>query len=149
MEELEKSEKGQLSSDGTISYGLEDPYDTTLTKWTGTILGPSNTTHASRLYTVRLVCGNEYPEKPPVVHFLSLINAAFVNIQTGQVIPSGLRCLSNWRPDYTMETILLEIRKYLIVFIESITLKHCRELGNSENKRLEQPPEGTMFPVNS
>ena len=39
-DQLEKGEKGL--GDGTCSYGLADGDDITMTKWNGTIIGPSN-----------------------------------------------------------------------------------------------------------
>lgn len=63
LEELEKGEKGNLSSDGSISYGLEDPtHDTMLNAWLATILGPVNVNPTLPiqyiLYTVyvRVIC---------------------------------------------------------------------------------------------
>ena len=41
LEELEKAEKG--NTDMTISYGLIDSYDTSLTDWQCTIIGPQVT----------------------------------------------------------------------------------------------------------
>ncbi|KAI1307376.1 E2 ubiquitin-conjugating protein mms2 [Mortierella claussenii] len=128
MEELEKGEKG--IGDGTCSYGLSDGDDMTMSNWNGTILGPGHTVHENRIYSLKLHCGAEYPDVPPVVSFLSRVNLPCVNQSTGRVDPSKLNCLSNWKRTYGLETVLTDLR---------------REMASPSNRKLPQPAEGSTF----
>jgi len=82
------------------------------------------------------------------VKFTSKINMSCVNQQTGavssvllshnivliiavKVDPAKFHPLSNWQNKYSIETVLVELRK---------------EMTSSSNKKLPQPPEGAMFP---
>jgi len=127
LEELEKGEKG--IGDGTVSYGMDDADDMLMRNWTGTIIGPTNTVHDGRIYTLKLLCDLGYPDQPPNVRFQSRINMDCVG-PTGVVDPSRFPVLGQWRREYTMETILVELR---------------RQMATHNNRKLQQPPEGTTY----
>ncbi|BFZ64821.1 E2 ubiquitin-conjugating protein mms2 [Saitoella coloradoensis] len=128
LEELEKGEKG--IGDGSCSYGLADGEDMTMSNWNGTILGPPHSTHENRIYSLRLHCSPSYPDTPPTISFISRINLPCVNASSGHVDPSRLGVLANWRSEYTLETVLTELR---------------REMGSGANRKLGQPAEGSEF----
>ncbi|KAL7772010.1 hypothetical protein CFE70_001963 [Pyrenophora teres f. teres 0-1] len=104
LEELEKGEKGL-----------------------GAVL---QSVHENRIYSVSIHCGPDYPDTPPEIKFTSKINLPCVNPQNGKVDASKLPCLAQWKRDFTMETILIELRRYMAL---------------PQNKKLPQPPEGTTF----
>ncbi|OBA16318.1 uncharacterized protein OGAPODRAFT_16070 [Ogataea polymorpha] len=128
LEELEKGEKG-LGAE-SCSYGLQDLDDITMTHWNGTILGPPNSSHENRIYSLTIECGPEYPEKPPIVRFISKINLPCVDQNTGLVLASKFPTLSSWKRTYSMEILLLELRK---------------EMASGANRKLPQPSEGETF----
>jgi ubiquitin-conjugating enzyme E2 variant len=128
LEELEKGEKG--IGDGSCSYGLDNSDDIMMSDWNGTIIGPGHTVHENRIYSLKIYCGEQYPDKPPAVQFLSRVNLPFVSQVDGKVDPSKLSVLTNWNRNNSMETILVEIR---------------REMANFNNRKLPQPPEGSTF----
>nr|VDC70901.1 unnamed protein product [Brassica rapa] len=155
LEELERGEKG--IGDGTVSYGMDDGDDIYMRSWTGTIIAPHNlfslalwflfllvltdiyfffifffdqTVHEGRIYQLKLFCDKDYPEKPPTVRFHSRINMTCVNHETGVVDPKKFGLLANWQREYTMEDILVQLKK---------------EMAASHNRKLVQPPEGTSF----
>lgn len=72
LEELEKGEKGL--GDGACSYGLVDADDMMMSTWNGTIIGPAQSTHENRIYSLRIYCGPSYPDTPPTVHFITRVN---------------------------------------------------------------------------
>jgi ubiquitin-conjugating enzyme E2 variant len=127
LDELEKGEKG--FGDGTVSYGLEQADDLTLTKWMGTILGPPGTVHDGRIYSLRIVCGDRYPMAPPSVQFITRINLSCV-LSNGVVDSKNFPLFQRWSPERTIEHVLVELK---------------REMASPSNRKLAQPAEGTTY----
>eukprot|EP01024_Parvocaulis_polyphysoides_P017015 TRINITY_DN17520_c1_g1_i3.p2 TRINITY_DN17520_c1_g1~~TRINITY_DN17520_c1_g1_i3.p2 ORF type:complete len:159 (-),score=15.05 TRINITY_DN17520_c1_g1_i3:482-901(-) len=127
LEELEKGEKG--IGDGSVSYGMEDSDDIMMRHWTGTIIGPPNTVFDGRIYSLRILCDMDYPDQPPKVQFVSRVNMSCV-LQNGEIDAHHFPLIGNWNRQYSIETVLTELRK---------------EMASHHNRKLQQPPEGSMF----
>lgn len=87
LEELDQGEKVTGGGDGNVSFGLDNSDDMLMRYWAGAIVGPANvsyvlvfriwvdpqsheqrfvmlqTVHDGRIYTVKLYCDQNYPEK--------------------------------------------------------------------------------------
>ena len=70
------------------------------------------TVHENRIYSLKITCGTSYPDAPPTVQFISRVNLPFVNQLNGGVDPHKLPVLANWNRNHSIETVLVEIRRY-------------------------------------
>lgn len=101
-----------------------------MTNWNATILGPASSGYENRIYSLRLVCDEKYPQVPPQIWFLTQINLPCVDARDGRVLPSQFPPLAHWSSEYTMESLLSELR---------------RTMAQPANRKLAQPPEGSSY----
>lgn len=68
--------------------------------------------HENRIYSLKMHCGEKYPDEPPSIQFVSLVNLPCVNPHNGVVDPKQLPCLAQWKRENTMEMVLIELRRW-------------------------------------
>jgi len=85
--------------------------------------------HDGRIYTLKIYCDESYPDKPPRVQFATRINMGCVG-PTGLVDARQFSTLRDWHRSKTMESVLTDLR---------------REMAQPHNRKLPQPPEGSMY----
>lgn len=127
LEELEAGEKGV--GDGTISWGLADDADNTLSRWQCTIIGPHKTPYEGRIYNVLVLCGENYPDERPLVRFHTRIKMTCVS-ETGELNYKQLDELKNWHRKSSIKNLLSGIR---------------RAMQLKENNKLSQPSDTSTF----
>lgn len=88
--------------------------DQSFTYWNASIVGPPNTTFDSRIYFLTIHCGDNYPHTAPKVKFLTKINIPSVNQQTGEVMTAKFPTFAQWKPEYCMEKVLVDLKNEMI-----------------------------------
>ena len=99
--------------------------DVMMVNWNGTIIGPNNTPFESRIYSLQIECGENYPDAPPAVKFRTRVNLPCVT-DAGLVERKSLPVLSTWRRSNTIEDCLNAL--YML-------------MQHPSSRRLPQPPE--------
>ncbi|CAI7991616.1 Ubiquitin-conjugating enzyme E2 variant 2 [Geodia barretti] len=94
LEELEDGQKG--GGDGTISWGLVDDDDMSLTHWNGMIIGPPRTPFEGRIYSLR---------------FITRLNMRGIS-GSGEVDRRTFHALAKWQRSYTIKTVLSELKRF-------------------------------------
>jgi ubiquitin-conjugating enzyme E2 variant len=69
--------------------------------------------HENRIYSLKIHCGDGYPDLPPTIQFISRVNLPFVSQTDGKVDPTKLPVLANWNRNNSIETVLVEIRRFV------------------------------------
>ena len=116
----------------------------------------SQTVHENRIYSLKITCGASYPDVPPEVRFNSRVNLPFVNQTNGKVDPSKLPVLASWSRNNSLESVLVEIRKCVlliwILFVEKVELRigkwHHSTTENCLSPRKDRPSEKTSVSSN-
>ena len=75
----------------------------------------TQTVHENRIYSLQIHCGDQYPDAPPTIQFISRVNLPFVSQTDGKVDKSKLPVLANWHRNNSIETVLVEIRRFVLL----------------------------------
>lgn len=133
-----------------------------MSNWNGTIIGPGHSVHQNRIYSLRIHCGEQYPDRPPEIWFLTRINLPCVNQQNGKVsiamcVMTGFDLFSGSTKSsprlgqleasfHTRDCSSGTPQVCLVKIIsELLTDNVSRDMGASSNRKLPQPAEGSLY----
>lgn len=58
--------------------------------------------HENRIYSLKMHCGDNYPDEPPKIQFISQINLPCVNPRNGEVCSSRLWLWEPWKANMSL-----------------------------------------------
>ncbi len=107
-----KSELKNLINECPIGYNAEPLSEDNLFHWQAAILGPDGSDYQGGIFYLEVKFPNDYPFKPPRVHFLTPILHPNVHSKSG-VGYLSLDYAKNWSPAWTISKLLFAIRLIL------------------------------------
>ncbi|KAJ2455900.1 E2 ubiquitin-conjugating protein mms2 [Coemansia sp. RSA 2336] len=112
LRELEQAEKG--IGDGRCSYGLKHGDDTMMYEWDGTIFNPHHSPSENDFYLLEIICGDEYPKKPPTVAFKQPLRMAGLGKDMCTVDFSAIDGLKTWKSSYGIAHVLKCLYNHIV-----------------------------------
>jgi len=108
IQRIQKELKELLKdSNGNITAG---PEGDDITKWRGTIIGPTGCPYEGGVFLLDIVFPADYPFKPPKLTFVTKVYHPNINSQ-------GVICLdilkNEWSPALTIKSVLLSVSSLL------------------------------------
>ena len=103
-------EMKELSEDTPYNCSAGPTNDEDITKWTATLIGPTDTPYAGGVYELKIEFTPEYPFKPPKLYFVTRIYHCNINSRGGiclDILKDG--GAGNWSPALTIGKVLLSI----------------------------------------
>jgi ubiquitin-protein ligase len=80
-----------------------------------------------RIYELIIKTGDQYPDKQPIIHFIIKL---YINcVDNNGNVNNKLTAFNPWKPSYSINDCLKSIKN---------------EMTTPQNKKANQPPEGTM-----
>ena len=93
-----------------LTIALED--EDNIFEWIATLIGAKDSSYRGGLFYLKVIFPNDYPNRRPLIKFLTPIYHANVYLKRYKYIELGyidLSTLNNWRPDFTMRKVFLDI----------------------------------------
>lgn len=117
LDELEQTEKATSFSE--VSLGLEDKDDRYFHTWNALVVTNDNSWVREHFISFHVYCGDEYPDKPPIVNFKSKPSPKIWTVMSKYISGSDYRLnesfptFQRWNRDMRMMNIFNDIKMML------------------------------------